>query len=77
MVAVGTVFVLLGLIHIFGGMTLILGAAKNGGVNLPSIEDEGAGYQLLREPVVYGLLSLGVDRIGKTDLAEREPLQAR
>ena len=63
MEAVGTVFVLFGLIHIFGGMPLTLGPAKNGGINLPSIEDEGAGFQLLCEPVVYGLLSLGVDRI--------------
>lgn len=60
---VGTLFVLLGLIHIFGGLPLITNAAKSGGINLPSIEDEGAGFQLLREPVVYGLLSLGVDRI--------------
>ena len=50
-------------LHIFGGLPLILEAAKSGGINLPSIEDEGAGFQLLREPVVYGLLTVGVDRI--------------
>ena len=59
--AVGTLLVLLGLAHIIGGLPLILEAAESGGINLPSIEDEDAGFQLLREPIVYGILSLGVD----------------
>jgi len=63
MATVGAIFVLLGLLHIFAGTPLILKAAKSGGINLPSIEDEGAGFELLREPVVYGLLTVGVDRI--------------
>lgn len=63
MATAGAIFVLLGLLHIFLSLPLILEAAKSGGINLPSIEDEGAGFQLLREPVVYGLLSLGLDRI--------------
>ena len=60
---VGAILITLGLVHIIGGLPMILEAAKNGGINLPSIEDEVAGFQLLREPVVYGILSLGVDRI--------------
>ena len=63
MATVGVIFVLLGLMHIFGSLPLILEAAESGGINLPSIEDEGAGFQLLREPVVYGLLTVGVDRM--------------
>ena len=63
MATTGVIFVLLGLVHIFGGLPIILEATESGGINLPSIEDEDAGLQLLREPVVYGLLSLGVDRI--------------
>ena len=57
----GVVLVLLGLVH-FVGLPLVLEANKNGATNLPSIEDTGVGYRLFREPVFYGLLSVGVDR---------------
>ena len=59
---VGVAFVLLGLLHTIAGVPLVLEAVKTGGINLPSIEDTGVRFQLLREPVVYGVLSLGVDR---------------
>ena len=58
----GVVLVLLGLVHTIAGLPLILKAVNEGGINLPSIEDTGVRFQLLREPVVYGVLSLGVDR---------------
>ncbi len=60
--AVGVGYVLLGLVHTVAGLPLILTAVKNGAFNLPSIEDAGVGLQLLREPVVYAVLSVGVDR---------------
>jgi len=59
---VGVIFVLLGLVHTIAGLPLVLKAVEDGGINLPSIEDTGVRFQLLREPVVYGILSLGVDR---------------
>jgi len=58
---VGVVMVLLGLVH-FGGLPLVLEANKNGTINLPSIEDKGLGFHLLREQVANGLLMVGVDR---------------
>lgn len=59
--AIGVVMVLLGLVH-FGGLPLILEANKNGTINLPSIEEKGLGFHLLREQVANGLLMVGVDR---------------
>ena len=59
--AVGVVMILLGLVH-FLGIPMILEANKNGTTGLPSIEETGVGFRLTREPVFYGLLSVGVDR---------------
>jgi hypothetical protein len=39
-----------------------LEANTNGGTNLPSFEEMGLGYHLAREPVLWGLLIVGVDR---------------
>lgn len=58
---VGVVMVLLGLVH-FAGLPLILEANKSGAINLPSIEDKGLGFHLLRKQVANGLLMVGVDR---------------
>ena len=58
---VGVVLVFLGLVH-FAGLPLILEASKNGAINLPSIEDKGLGFHLIREQVANGLLMVGVDR---------------
>jgi hypothetical protein len=57
----GVVMVLLGLVH-FAGLRLILEANKSGAINLPSIEDKGLGFHLVREQVANGLLMVGVDR---------------
>src|SRR5947208_11357511 len=59
--AIGAAMVLLGLVH-FAGLPLILEANKNGTINLPSIEDQGLGFHLLREQVANGVLMVGVDR---------------
>ena len=59
---VGVIFVLLCLVHTIAGLPLALKAVNDGGIDLPSIEDSGIRSQLLREPVVYGILSVGVDR---------------
>ena len=58
---VGVVMVLLGLVH-FAALPLIMEANKNGTINLPSIEDKGLGFHLLREQVANGILMVGVDR---------------
>ena len=58
---VGVVMVLLGLVH-FAGLPLILEANKSGAINLPSIEEKGMGFHLVREQIANGLLMVGVDR---------------
>jgi hypothetical protein len=58
---VGVVMVLLGIVH-FGGLPLILEANKSGAINLPSIEEKGLGFHLVREQVANGILMVGVDR---------------
>jgi len=57
----GVVMSLLGLVH-FLGLPMVLEANKNGTTGLPSIEETGVGFRLTREPVFYGLMSVGVDR---------------
>ena len=57
----GAVMVLLGIVH-FAGLPLILDANKNGTINLPSIEDKGLGFHLLRAQVANGVLMVCVDR---------------
>lgn len=58
---IGTVMILFGIVH-FAGLPLILEANKNGTINLPSIEDKGLGFHLLREQIANGVLMVGVDR---------------
>ena len=58
---VGAVMVLLGLVH-FAGLPLILEANRSGAINLPSIEEKGIGFHLVREQVANGILMVGVDR---------------
>ena len=58
---VGVVMTLLGLVH-FAGLPLIMEANKSGAINLPSIEEKGMGFHLVREQVANGLLMVGVDR---------------
>src|SRR5205807_3722025 len=58
---VGVVMILLGLVH-FAGLPLILEANKSGAINLPSIEEKGMGFHLVREQIANGLLMVGVDR---------------
>lgn len=58
---VGAVMVLLGLVH-FAGLPLILEANKSGAINLPSIEEKGIGFHLVREQVANGILMVGLDR---------------
>lgn len=57
----GVIMILLGLVH-FLGLPMILEANKNASTGLPSIEEPGIGFRLTREPVFYGLMSVGVDR---------------
>jgi len=62
MATVGVALILLGLVHTIAGLPLVTKAVEDGAINLPSIKETGVRFQLLREPVVYGVLSLGVDR---------------
>src|SRR5438067_7421689 len=55
------VMFLLGLVH-FAGLPLILEADRSGAINLPSIEEKGMGFHLVREQIANGLLMVGVDR---------------
>ncbi len=58
---VGVVMVLLGLVH-FAVLPRILEANKIGAINLPSIEEKGIDFHLVREQVANGVLMVGVDR---------------
>jgi hypothetical protein len=57
----GVAMVLLGLVH-FAGLPLILEANRSGAINLPSIEEKGVGFHLVREQIANGILMVGVDR---------------